>query len=150
MNFLSTSCCRCGTEKRSHDVNISRQVGFTLIELMVVITIIVILATISTMGYSKITKDAQTRAMQTKARQVRDLINQCFIENSASDCSSSEQINNVTAISTERQFGVSVTRDNKNLAYTITVSPMTSSKEVIKNVKHTGTVENDRLTWKPR
>ena len=127
-------------KKRSHDVSVSRQQGFTLIELMVVITIIVILATISTMGYSKITKDAQTRAMQTKARQVRDLINQCFIEDSASDCSSSKQINNVTAISTERQFGVSVTRDNKNLAYTITVSPMTSSK-VIKNVKHTGKVK---------
>lgn len=150
MNFLSTPYCYCGTQKRSHDANILRKQGFTLIELMVVITIIVILATISTIGYSKITKDAQTRAMQTKARQVRDLINQCFIENSASDCSSSEQIKSVTTTATERQFGVLVTRDDKDLAYTIMVSPMTSSKEIIKNVKHTGTVTNDRLTWDPR
>lgn len=149
----------------------NHETGFSLVELMVVIAIIAVISSIASGAYSNYLKGAHEQALDTRARQVRQVVSTCFVENSDTINGNATNLTNcfrntVSDAGTDPRvvaflgspgvntIGVSVKRNNSNAGegvYTVTVTKPTNAPTGITHPpNHVGTVTKNILTWTPR
>ncbi len=127
-----------------------QQSGFSLVELLVVMAIITVLSAVASTAYTNNLINSHNQAIQAKARQVRNLVNECYMtDGDVAACA----VFNVETAAAANAMGVDVARGGQAAGagvYRVIITAMTGAPPEAVAVTHTGTVANNAMTWVPR
>lgn len=119
--------------KRGHDMRISYPAayrGFTLVEIMIVVVIIGLLATMAIPAFQRVTNASQDKAVLNNARQLSSAADQYFLESGVSTVSLGDLVGATSYIKALNTIASEVYPQNYTQAITITVGNVAGTRTI--------------------
>jgi len=119
-----------GFSLKIHHMNITKNKGFTLVEIMIVVVIIGLLAAMAIPAFQKVRQSSQDKAVLNNARQLSAASDQYFLENGVSSVASTALVGATNYVKAVNTVAGETYPDNFTQGITISITGVAGARTI--------------------